>query len=390
MCLPIDTITLEKDKKKRNFFNFINKEDKQLLIETFYLAVFIRLTLFIVGYIVEMAIPKLNAPIMQTISQLYYKWDARAFLYLAQYGYTNYGDQSTYLAYFPFYPAMVNIFSYISGTYMAASLIVSGLASVIAGFFLQKLVMMDSDKSESKRALWLFYFFPTAYFLAAPYSEALFICLVLASLFCARNKKWFLASILAALVGATRLQGLVIIPTLMIEFWMQRKETSYKKLLYLLITPLGFAAYLFINWYMTGNAFEFLKIQREHFYHTNILPTQQIWETIKHITNDVPSEMKVLLHEAKMISIIFSVAILAYSFKWMRVSYQFFAWSQLIILLTDSWLMSLPRYLLAIFPFYIILAKLTEKPERYQFVLTFSIMLMMGMYSLFAAGNWAF
>jgi len=42
------------------------------------------------------------------------------------------------------------------------------VASIFAGFYLQKLVLEDYDDEMAKRSLWLFYLFPTAYFLFVP------------------------------------------------------------------------------------------------------------------------------------------------------------------------------------------------------------------------------
>ncbi|MBC7474313.1 MAG: hypothetical protein H7263_08480 [Candidatus Sericytochromatia bacterium] len=377
-----------KERSKKIFRNF-DPLDKKLFFRALYLSINIRIALFIVAYFVGRAIPKYYTPVSELIFQVAYKWDARSFLYLSQYGYTNIGDERNFLAYFPLYPAMVNIFHYLTVTYMASALFVSFIASVFAGYFLQKLVLIDSDEEQANKSLWFFYLFPTAYFLTQPYTESLFIALIISSVFYARKSVWSVACILGMFACATRLQGLVILPTIMIEFYLQ-KEKKISSLAWLGIIPLGFVSYLLINFYVAGNAFEFLKIQREHFFHQNIFPTQQIWNTITTIFKDPTSEMKTLLQEARLLAVIFSFIILGISYKWMRISYQFYAWCQLIILLTDSWLMSLPRYLLPLFPIYIVLAKLSKKQEVYQTMIMISTIIMSGLFSLYVAGNWAF
>jgi Gpi18-like mannosyltransferase len=233
-------------------------------------------------------------------------------------------------------------------------------------------------------------FFPTAYFMVVPYTESLFICLVLGSFVFAREKKWFLASLLAMFSTATRIQGLVMIPTLLIEFWYQRKEISLKKSLYLALVPLGFMFYLGINYYISGNPFEFLKIQRENYYHHNILPTTHIWELLKSVWFDNRSDTKTMIYESRLIFLLLTTGLLGFYIKKIRISYSFYSWSQIIILLTDSWLMSYPRYALALFPLFFILADIAKKDEYYEFLISFSTICMVGFFCIYCTGAWAF
>ncbi len=388
--LVFDKITQNYKKISDLVFSRFSEKERLYIYRAVFLAIVIRLALFFVGYIIGRTVPKYDTPIFNLIYQIFYKWDARAYLYLAEYGYTAVGMERTYLAYFPLYPALVNLFGHILPTYMTAALAVSFISSIFAGYFLQKLVSFDSEDDEVKRSLWFFYIFPTAYFLTVPYTEALFISLVLGAVTYARQKKWLGASIIAMFACATRLQGLVLIPTIMIEFWLHRKEVKLRQIFWLSVIPLGFVSYLLINWMVTGNPVEFLDIQRVHFYHHNILPTKQLWDTINNILFNKPSEMRLTLDEGRLVAVLITSVLLLISIKWLRISYQFYAWSQLIILLTDSWLMSLPRYILAIFPLFIVLARITKKPEVFQALSIISFALMTALYCLYVAGNWAF
>lgn len=368
----------------------ISEEDKELLKRTFYLNIIIKIALSITAYVVGYSIAKYNVPIMNFIYLIFNKWDAVNFLYLAQYGYTDIGTQRNLLAYFPLYPALVNIFSYIFQTYMASALFVSFVCSIIAGFYIQKLALLDYDKDFAKKVLYYFYFFPVAYFLVAPYTEALYLALIIPAFYYMRTKKWFLSSLLISLSTATRIQGLGLLPVILIEMYLNRKEIKTKNLLSLLLLPLGFLVYLFINYYMVGNPFEFLKIQKEIFHHNQILPTTLIYDTLKEIFTAPLDERRILYFEFKLVSIIFAFVTLISSFKWMRFSYQFFAWSQLLVLMTDSWLVSMPRYVFSIFPIYFTLAYYVKDNDHFTLSIAFSSIIMTCFFCMYAVGNWAF
>lgn len=368
----------------------ISEEDKELLQRTFYLNISIKIALFITAYVVGYSIAKYNVPIMNFIYLVFNKWDAVNFLYLSQYGYTDIGPKRVLLAYFPLYPALVNIFKYIFQTYMASALFVNFVCSIFAGFYIQKLALLDYDKEFAKRVLYYFYLFPVAYFLFVPYTEALYLSLIIPAFYYMRTKKWFLSSLLISLSTATRIQGLGLLPVILIEMYLNRKELKLKNLLSLLILPLGFLVYLFINYYISKNPFEFLKIQRETFFHNQILPTTFIYETVKEIVTAPLNENRIVYFEAKLVSIIFAITTLISSFKWMRFSYQFFAWSQLIILMTDSWSISMPRYVFSIFPIYFILAYYIKDNEKFTLSIAFSSILMTCFFCMYAVGNWAF
>jgi hypothetical protein len=172
--------------------------------------------------------------------------------------------------------------------------------------------------------------------------------------------------------------------------YLNKKEIKIKHLLYLLLLPLGFLSYLFINYYIAGNPFEFLKIQREMFYHNNILPTTLLYETIKEIITQPLNERRILYFEFRLIFIVLAIVCFVYSFKWMRLSYQFFSWSQLLVLMTDSWPISMPRYIFSIFTIYFVMAYYIKENEKFTLTIIFTSILMTCFFCLYSVGNWAF
>jgi Predicted integral membrane protein len=123
---------------------------------------------------------------------------------------TRRGDGS--LAFYPLFPCLLRLVAYISGSYLAAGLIVSGIASVAAAVLLRRLVQLDYDSAVALRSVWFFLIFPTAYFLHVGYSESLFLALALASVLAARTDRWGLAGLLGAFCWLTRALALFLFP----------------------------------------------------------------------------------------------------------------------------------------------------------------------------------
>ena len=158
------------------------------------------------------------------------------------------------LAFYPLFPCLLRLVAYISGSYLAAGLIVSGIASIAAAVLLRRLVQLDYDNAVALRSVWFFLIFPTAYFLHVGYSESLFLALALGSVLAARTDRWGLAGLLGAFCWLTRATGAILVPTLAVEI-AQKYSTNRRwnrRWLWIAFVPTGFAIYLLLNWRVTG------------------------------------------------------------------------------------------------------------------------------------------
>ena len=126
------------------------------------------------------------------------QWDFGYYQKIAEFGYE---ARDGSLAFYPLFPCLLRLVAYISGSYLAAGLIVSGIASVAAAVLLRRLVQLDYDSAVALRSVWFFLIFPTAYFLHVGYSESLFLALALASVLAARVDRWGLAGLLGHFAG---------------------------------------------------------------------------------------------------------------------------------------------------------------------------------------------
>ena len=146
-------------------------------------------------------------------------FDGIHYLDIARKGYGVYQQ-----AFFPLYPKLIEYLGF-SPIFQGRTLVAGLLISVISLFFglllFYKLIRLDYQKNIARRAIIYLLIFPTSFYFAAVYTEALFLVLVLASFYFARTKHWWWAGIFGLLATSTRLPGIFLFPALMVELWMQ-------------------------------------------------------------------------------------------------------------------------------------------------------------------------
>lgn len=173
--------------------------------------------------------------------------DALWFLKIATHGYSK-ADASA--AFFPLYPAVIAALSFVLGGHpLAASLLISNGAFLGALMVMYVLTRGELSEDLARRAVLYTAVFPTAFFFLAPYSESLFLLLVLLSLWSARRRRWALAGATGALAALTRNLGVLMVPALVAEAvhqWLARgrDRPPVKEVLWSLVPAVGLAAYL--------------------------------------------------------------------------------------------------------------------------------------------------
>lgn len=319
---------------------------------------------------------------------LWNRWDASHYLTLAENGYTATGEGQFSIVFYPLYPWLVRAIAFVCQSYFGAALVVSGAASICAGLFLRRLVGLDYPEKVARLAVWFLFIFPTAYFLHIGYSESLFLALVLGCLLAARMQSWAVAGVLGALACLTRVNGLLLVPTLLVEAWLQYRLTRRINWRWLWIAAigLGFAAYLLLNYRVTGDPFAFSKIMEEHWYKKYTPP----WVGIYDVWLRIPSfNLTEGLHE--FIFIVFSF--LCTVWCWIKLRPSYAVWMTLNWLLVNSttYIVSVPRYCLTLFPIFIILACLAVGRPLAGRIMTAISLLLLALFAMkFAHGTWAF
>jgi hypothetical protein len=302
-------------------------------------------------------------------------WDAGSYLSLAQYGYQTQGVEATFIAFLPFFPLVVwavHWFTWLDIT--VAGFITALVCTVASACLLYELVKKDAETATAKRAVLFLLLFPTSIFLHLPYTESLFLALVLGIFVSLRHERYLLAFALAALASATRLQGIVMVLVILVELGMHHRQTLTQKpyvwALALTIPGLGLAAYLGINYYLFGSPLHFLQVQQDNWFMASVPPWQGFINTM-HRYRDWNGMQAILLVYAQLAAALIGLAGGLYALLRLRFSYAVYALGILIVSTATGFWVSVPRYIVVIFPIYIMLAQLTRR--RWVFIIFLAI-----------------
>ena len=329
-----------------------------------------------------------------TFLSIWNRWDTVHYLNIAKDGYSSSptDNKNILIVFFPLYPLLIKSIYYITGSYLVSAILISNAAYILACLFLYKIISLDYFDKDSTRAVIYFSIFPTAYFLHAGYTESLYLFLTIASFYYARKENWMLSGIFAMLSILTRITGILLIPALFLEYMYQKnyKINKISKSIFWFLLPIfGLFIYIIINFITYGDPFEFLDFQKTNWQKGLAFPTQGIVESWKSIWWRAPNEaFKVGLFE-----ILFPLtALLAFIFtiKKLRISYSLFIILNLIFITSNTYWLSLPRYILGIFPIFISLS-LIGRNKYMNYIFTLSFLLLYALFlTEFVRSQWAF
>ena len=324
----------------------------------------------------------------QNWMEIWERWDARHYLSLAEHGYTAKGAGRFSIVFYPLYPWLVRAFAFFCRSYLAAAFLVSGVASVFAGLILRRLAELDYSAAVARKTVWFLFIFPTSYFLHIGYTESLFLALVLGSVLAARTNHWAAAGLLGALACLTRVNGLMLVPTLMVEAWLQyriRRQIDWRWL-WIGAAGAGFVGYLFLNFQVTGDFFAFSKIMEEHWFKKFTPPWTGIYDVWLRIPGTNITEG---VHEFSYIVLGFLGAV----WSWFKLRPSYAVWITLnwLLITSTAFVVSVPRYCLTLFPIFILFALLAAKRPLAGRLLTAVSLLFLALFTIkFVFGTWAF
>jgi hypothetical protein len=140
------------------------------------------------------------------------RWDTGWYLKIAGFGY-NAADGT--VSFMPLYPGLVHVVGALIGNELLAALLISSLACLLTILLFYEVALREGLGETS--ALWasfFFAFFPSFFFLFAAYTDSLFLALALGTWLAARDRHWLVAGLLGSLATLCRLQGAVLSPVL--------------------------------------------------------------------------------------------------------------------------------------------------------------------------------
>jgi hypothetical protein len=322
--------------------------------------------------------------------EIWNRWDAVNYQSLAQLGYTATGERKPLLVFYPLYPWVVRLFAFFTRDYLLSSLLVSTIASLVIVVVLLRLVELDYSKDTAQRAVWFLFIFPTSYFLHIGYTESLFLMLTVCCIYAARKQRWLVAAVFGALACMTRATGVVLGPVLVAEaayqYWKTRRWDWHW--LYILVLGAGFVGYLLLNKYVTGDAFAFIKLEQQFFSKSLSSPIAGIDNALGSLIRP-PGEAE-MIGMQELLYITLGLACTVVSWIKLRPSYSIWMTGNWLLFVSVSFVLSVPRYTLTMFPIYILFALLAKRRVWLAAITVCSIVYLSFFASVFVRGGWAF
>lgn len=394
---------------------------RRYLARSLFMALVIRIALLALVYISERALLDHRHGFSEMLYESMRHWDAKHYINLADLGYRGLGENQFLLVFFPLFPYLVRLLNFIVHDFVISGMLVSFLATVAAGYFLQDLLRRQGfDEELIFRAFLFFCCLPSSIYLSLPFTEALFLALTLLSFYSAQGHRWLASGLAGALASATRSTGVLLLPALAVSvFWPKgearparpAEEASDKdsseeplpepakpsrlsrlnsfKPLWLLLIPCGIGVYLLINWRLTGNPLMFMELQARHWNQGFTPPWNQVANTFHHIVHDAPARARFTMIESRFIASIVGVVFMLGAIRRLPLSWQIYGWSSLLVFMSTKEPISLVRYLVVLFPIYPVLAMWTRRPIVFQAALCLSTLLMAAWAMLFITGHGA-
>ena len=312
-------------------------------------------------------------PVASTLLRPFALWDGAAFTEIAQQGYPSgpldlgAGAPGHLWAYFPGYPLLVHLLGYLVPSTIAAGIVVSAAAELIALVFLAKLILLErGDEASARFACWALAVFPYAVYLTAVFSESTFLAATTASLYYMRRGRDGRASVAAAIAMLVRITGVALIPALIVDHLVRRRGRPGRGLIAILsslLAPLLFVAYA---WRSTGDPLAYLHVERSaSFNRLFAWPWDGARATFASFVGG-PGGNSFVFGMEMLFGVAGLVAVIWLAWHWRTVAPALTVFAAVAWLMSTSliyWL-SVPRYEMTVVPIYLALADVTRRHPR--------------------------
>jgi hypothetical protein len=191
------------------------------------------------------------------------RWDSGWYYGIASQGYRYVEGGRSNLAFFPVYPQLMGAAGRALGgrqeDFYYAGILISWVSFALAMPLLYRLARLDLPADRAVRAAVYAAVFPGAYFFGVVYSEALFFLTLLSATLAMRSRRWMWAAVAAAVMTATRVNGVMFLPALAVIGWDAAAPTARDRVRAVATAAaglIGIGSYSVFVYTVSGNPFE--------------------------------------------------------------------------------------------------------------------------------------
>lgn len=330
-------------------------------------------------------------PTPDDLSAAWSRWDVGHYLGIAADGYSATAFPER-IVFFPLYPALIRLGALVVPPLLAACAI-SAAATVVGVVGLYRLARMDASRTVARWTVVALLVYPASYSLVAPYTEALFLAAATWTLVFARAGAAGSAGLAGFAAALARIQGVLLVPGLVIEAWRARAGRPRALALVAALLPLAAAGvYLALNVAVFGEPFAFLRMQRTFWFHENAPP----WVVIGDLVGGLLGGPSTGDWATVTVAPLLAFGLLAVASAWSllsrrsRPAYAAYTILTLATLATLTWPISVPRYVLGVVPVFLMLGGLGRWPRLATVLAAASGACMVVLATVWLTGGWAF
>jgi len=334
---------------------------------------------------------------VHTLLDSWFRWDSGEFTHIATTGY----DAHWTFAFFPLFPLLEKGVSFFTHDPFIAGLLISNIAGLGMLIVLYRLVEQDFDAERAYRTALYLAVFPSAFFFAAAYNESLFLFLTLLSFYYMRQSNWWLAGLFGFLAALTRSVGIILLLPFCYEYLRQRRFNLRAIRLDILagvLIPAGLGVYSLYCYFQFHDALAFSHAQST--WHRQLLAPWQSFILALHVIHHNALLSFTSIHTVLDLSACLFVLLLLtlcfvgpWKFSTDRLVYGIYAVGMYIMVVSFPTIGVVPlaayfRYMLEVFPVFIVLAVIGKKRQPKLYYLSLSITLLSLLLLHFLTGRW--
>lgn len=189
------------------------------------------------------------------------------------------------LAFFPVFPLAMRAAGHLLGglpsDFYLGGVLVSWLASAAAMLMLYRLARLDMDEAAADRGMLFALLHPGAFFLGVVYTESTYLLMAVTSMYGFRTGRWGLGGAAGALLTATRVTGIMLLPALAWAAWRTWRDTKaspwWMPALAVGMVPLGLVAFSAWCYLLSGNPLEWMASITRWNYQPGGHPLSALW-----------------------------------------------------------------------------------------------------------------
>lgn len=186
-----------------------------------------------------------------TWSERWYHWDVVHYVGIARAGYDGEPTGVPNEAFLPGLPLLMRGGAAFGLSEVVVGVGISVVASAVAAVALARVSeRLVPGTGASTVLVWLLA--PTSVFLAAPYTEALFMALALPAWLAAKDRRWWLAGVLVAVAATVRVSALFLLAAMLVQWWVDRPR-RLREAAWLLLAALPVSVTVAVQHAATGS-----------------------------------------------------------------------------------------------------------------------------------------